>query len=206
MKPLKTVERRAALQLVVSCDYSLPVCVRLRHEPDDPYVVRAAFFLDGDEPVEWILGRDVLADGLKGFAGSADVRTWPAPEPDIPAMYIALGSSAGTALLEAPVRDIKSLLDDTEALVPRGTEERKRRGDAARRVSGPSALRRPLLRFTQWPAPRLSRSVASRLSRPAMSVSITRRNLRSWTGPEGAASVGPSSPAARPGAMRLAHW
>ncbi|MCX4649360.1 MULTISPECIES: SsgA family sporulation/cell division regulator [unclassified Streptomyces] len=37
-------------------------------------------------------------------------------------MYITLGSSAGTALLEVPVQDIKPFLQNTEALVPRGTE------------------------------------------------------------------------------------
>jgi hypothetical protein len=106
------------------------VCVRLRYEPSDPYVVRAVFFLDGDEPVEWVLGRDVLADGLKGSASSADVRTWPSAGPGSSCMYIALGSSAGTALLEAPAQDIKSFLDGTETLVPRGTEPERIDWDA----------------------------------------------------------------------------
>ncbi|WP_369393188.1 SsgA family sporulation/cell division regulator [Streptomyces sp. CG1] len=51
---------------------ALPLCVRLRYEPTDPYVVRAVFFVDCDEPVEWVLGRDLLADGLEGSAGYAD--------------------------------------------------------------------------------------------------------------------------------------
>ncbi|WP_406309609.1 hypothetical protein [Streptomyces sp. NBC_00623] len=32
-----------AAQLVVTRDYSLPLCMRLRYEPSDPYVVRATF-------------------------------------------------------------------------------------------------------------------------------------------------------------------
>ncbi|MET7893551.1 SsgA family sporulation/cell division regulator [Streptomyces mirabilis] len=121
-KSLKTVERRIAVQLVVSHTCSLPLCVRLRWEPTDPYVVHAVFFADCDEPVEWLLGRDLLADGLEGSAGYADVRIWPAVGRGDQSIYIVLGSSAGTALLEVPVQDVTSFLQDTEALVPRGTE------------------------------------------------------------------------------------
>ncbi|MET7778969.1 SsgA family sporulation/cell division regulator [Streptomyces mirabilis] len=121
-KSLKTVERRIAVQLVVSHTYSLPLCVRLRWEPTDPYVVRAVFFADCDEPVEWVLGRDLLADGLEGSAGYADVRIWSAAGRGNQSIYIVLRSSAGTALLEVPLQDVTSFLQDTEALVPRGTE------------------------------------------------------------------------------------
>ncbi|WP_316780949.1 SsgA family sporulation/cell division regulator [Streptomyces sasae] len=119
---LKAVERRVAMQLVVSHACSLPLFVRLRYAPADPYVVRAAFFVDCDDPVEWVLGRDLLADGLQGSAGHADVRIWSAAGRGDESIYIALGSSAGTALLEVPVQDISSFLQDTQALVPRGTE------------------------------------------------------------------------------------
>ncbi|MGW3447678.1 SsgA family sporulation/cell division regulator [Streptomyces sp. NPDC001076] len=121
-KSLKTVERQMAVHLVVSRDYSVPLCVRLRYEPTDPYVVRAVFFVDCVEPVEWVLGRDLLADGLEGSAGCADVRIWSAAGRGDQSMYMALGSCAGTALLEIPVPDLTSFLQNTEALVPRGTE------------------------------------------------------------------------------------
>ncbi|RPE38543.1 sporulation and cell division protein SsgA [Streptomyces sp. Ag109_O5-1] len=122
MESLRTVERGVAVRLVVSRDHSLPVCMRLRYEPADPYVVRAAFFVHTDEPVEWILGRDLLAEGLKGSAGHADVRIRPAAGRGDQVTYMALGSCAGTALLEVPVRDVRTFLENTEALVPRGAE------------------------------------------------------------------------------------
>ncbi|MGV9562515.1 SsgA family sporulation/cell division regulator [Streptomyces sp. NPDC003480] len=122
MKSLRVVVQRVAAQLVVSRDCSVPLSMRLRYEPTDPYVVRACFFTDTDEPVEWILGRDLLADGLKGSAGEGDIRIWSAVGRGDREMYIALGSSAGTALLEVPVRDVMTFLEDTEALVPQGTE------------------------------------------------------------------------------------
>ncbi|MEU0397110.1 SsgA family sporulation/cell division regulator [Streptomyces sp. NPDC006208] len=122
MEPLKTVMQGVAVQLVISRTSSLSMCMSLRYEPTDPYVVRAAFFTDADEPVEWVLGRDLLADGLRGSAGCGDVRIWPAVGRGDQAMYIVLGSPAGTALLEVPVQDVRTFLENTEALVPRGTE------------------------------------------------------------------------------------
>ncbi|MER7812188.1 SsgA family sporulation/cell division regulator [Streptomyces sp900116325] len=109
-------------RLVVSHDDSLSMCMRLRYEPTDPYVVRAVFFAHSDDPVEWVLGRDLLVDGLRGSAGYGDVRIWPAAGRGDQAMRIALGSSVGTALLEVPVQEVKSFLESTEALVPLGTE------------------------------------------------------------------------------------
>ncbi|MEV5781414.1 MULTISPECIES: SsgA family sporulation/cell division regulator [Streptomyces] len=122
MESLKTVTQGMAVQLVISPTCSLSMCMSLRYEPTDPYVVRAVFFTDTDEPAEWVLGRDLLADGLRGSAGCGDIRVWPAVGRGDQAMYIVLGAPAGTALLEVPVQDVRTFLKDTEALVPRGTE------------------------------------------------------------------------------------
>ncbi|MGW1504390.1 SsgA family sporulation/cell division regulator [Streptomyces mirabilis] len=123
MESLKTVTQGVAVQLVISCTYSLSMCMSLRYEPTDPYVVRATFFTDTDEPAEWVLGRDLLADGLRGSAGCGDIRIWPAAGRGDQAMYLVLRSPAGTALLEIPVQeDVRTFLENTEALVPRGTE------------------------------------------------------------------------------------
>ncbi|MEU8983162.1 SsgA family sporulation/cell division regulator [Streptomyces sp. NPDC058246] len=122
MESLRTVMQGVAVQLVISRTYSLSMRMSLRYEPTDPYVVRATFFTDTDEPAEWVLGRDVLADGLTGSAGCGDVRVWSAVGRGDQVMYIVLGSPAGTALLEVPVQDVKAFLENAEALVPRGTE------------------------------------------------------------------------------------
>ncbi|GAA1287770.1 MULTISPECIES: SsgA family sporulation/cell division regulator [Streptomyces] len=122
METLKTVMQGVALQLGMARIYSLSMCMSLRYEPTDPYVVRAAFFADTDQPVEWVLGRDLLADGLRGSAGCGDIRIWPAVGRADQAMYIVLGPPAGTALLEVPMQDVRTFLENTEALVPRGAE------------------------------------------------------------------------------------
>jgi hypothetical protein len=50
--------------------------MRLRYELSDPYAVRVAFTVDeSDEAVEWIIGRDLLIDGLNCPVGEGDVRT-----------------------------------------------------------------------------------------------------------------------------------
>ncbi|MFF1899475.1 SsgA family sporulation/cell division regulator [Streptomyces sp. NPDC058206] len=124
MKSLKTVIRGLPVQLVVSHEMSVSVSVRLHYEPSDPHVVRAAFDVVGsDETVEWIIGRDLLADGLEGPAGEGDIRVWPVEEEhDGSDLYILLNPPDGTALLKAPAREVKAFLQETEAVVPRGAE------------------------------------------------------------------------------------
>ncbi|MFK0022749.1 SsgA family sporulation/cell division regulator [Streptomyces sp. NPDC090798] len=123
MKSLKTVVRGLPVQLVVSHELSFSASVMLQYEPSDPYAVRAAFTVVGsDETAEWIIGRDLLADGLEGPTGEGDIRLWPAEEHDVSDLYILLNPPAGTALLKAPAQEIKAFLQDAEAVVPRGAE------------------------------------------------------------------------------------
>ncbi|MFJ1608532.1 SsgA family sporulation/cell division regulator [Streptomyces sp. NPDC088253] len=123
MKSLKTVVRGLPVRLVVSHEMSFSASMRLQYEPSDPYAVRAAFTVAGsDETAEWIIGRDLLADGLEGPTGEGDIRLWPAEEHDVSDLYILLNPPAGTALLKAPAQEIKAFLQEAEAVVPRGAE------------------------------------------------------------------------------------
>jgi hypothetical protein len=123
MKSLKTVVRGLPVQLVVSHEMSFSASVTLQYEPSDPYAVRAAFTVVGsDGTVEWIIGRDLLADGLEGPVGEGDIRVWPAEERDVSDLYILLNPPAGTALLKAPAQEIKAFLQEAEVVVPRGAE------------------------------------------------------------------------------------
>lgn len=70
MESMRTVTQGLPVQLVVSQEMSLSMCMRLRYELSDPYAVRVAFTVDeSDEAVEWITGRDLQIDGLKGRVG-----------------------------------------------------------------------------------------------------------------------------------------
>ncbi|MEV4453475.1 MULTISPECIES: SsgA family sporulation/cell division regulator [Streptomyces] len=131
MKSMRTVMQGLPVQLVVSQEMSLSMCMRLRYELSDPYAVRVAFTVDdSDEAVEWIIGRDLLIDGLKGPVGEGDVRIWPAGECDRGAVYIVLKPPSAMALLEVPAQDIKGFLQETETLVPRGSESEHIDSDA----------------------------------------------------------------------------
>ncbi|WNO76904.1 SsgA family sporulation/cell division regulator [Streptomyces sp. AM8-1-1] len=137
MKSVRTVIQGLPVQLVVSQEMSLPMCMRLRYEPSDPYAVRVAFTAEGsDETVEWIFGRDLLIDGLKGPVGEGDVQIWPASDRDRGALYIILKPPDGVALIRATAQDIKRFVHETEALVPRGSESE---------CVDPDALRKHLL-------------------------------------------------------------
>jgi hypothetical protein len=123
MKSSKTVARGLPVQLVVSSEASLSLTMRPRYEPSDPCVVRAAFtFLDSDEAVEWVTGRDLLTDGLKGPVREGDIRVSPVIDNDLRGMYTLLSPPAGAALLQASGRDVRAFLYETEELVPRGAE------------------------------------------------------------------------------------
>ncbi|MFF5279779.1 SsgA family sporulation/cell division regulator [Streptomyces sp. NPDC000133] len=131
MKSMRTVIRGLPVQLVISHEMSLSTYMRLRYEPSDPYAVRAAFTLDdSDEAVEWIIGRDLVIEGLKGPVGEGDIRLWPAGERDRGSVYIILKPPDGVALLEAPAQDIKKFLQETEAHVPTGSESERIDSDA----------------------------------------------------------------------------
>ncbi|MGW1710955.1 SsgA family sporulation/cell division regulator [Streptomyces sp. NPDC002206] len=102
-----------------------------KFEASDPYAVRTAFTLDdSDEAVEWIIGRDLLIEGLKGPVGEGDVRLWPAGERDRGSVYIVLKPPDGVALLEAPTQDIKKFLQETDAHAPTGSESEHIDSDA----------------------------------------------------------------------------
>jgi hypothetical protein len=117
------VAHELPVRLVVSHDLSVSMCVALRYEADDPYAVRAAFHpLGPGRTVEWFLSRDMLAQALSEHTGHGDVRMWPAGGSGRDALYIALSSPAGSALLELPTQQVESFLRETQSVVPPGTE------------------------------------------------------------------------------------
>ncbi|MFI9781813.1 SsgA family sporulation/cell division regulator [Streptomyces sp. NPDC051956] len=120
MNSLRTVIQELPTQLALPQEMSFPISARLRYEPSDPYAIHVTFFtVDSDETKEWIIGRDLLIDGLKGPAGEGDVHIWPVDKHKVRAI---LRPPAGTATLEASSREIRAFLKETETVVPRGTE------------------------------------------------------------------------------------
>ena len=65
----------------------------------NPYAVRMAFDVGTDEPVEWIMARDLLAAALHGSEGLGDVRAWPSAASCDPGVAAVGSGAAGHAIL-----------------------------------------------------------------------------------------------------------
>lgn len=74
---LTRVRRRGQIELLppVELDGAQPVRVELAlsWSPRDPYTVRASFQAAGTQKVKWLLGRELLEQGLLFPAGQGDV-------------------------------------------------------------------------------------------------------------------------------------
>ena len=55
----------------------VPLMASLSYSCADPFEVRMAFHVGTDDPVEWVLARELLAAALRGSEGIGDVRAWP---------------------------------------------------------------------------------------------------------------------------------
>jgi hypothetical protein len=112
------VTHEVDLQLVVPGDASLPVPARLAYDARDPYAVRATF-LAGDDAVEWVFARDLLASGVDRPVGEGDVHVWPRGADTV---LIALTSPDGRAVLAAPSGEVAGFVECTYELVADGDE------------------------------------------------------------------------------------
>jgi hypothetical protein len=113
----------------------VPLMAGLSYSSADPYAVQMAFEVGTDEPVKWILARDLLAAALHGSEGLGDVRAWPSAascDPDAAAaggsaaerqiLNIAMSSPYGQAQFEASAKAIEDFLQRTYQLVATGQE------------------------------------------------------------------------------------
>ena len=130
-------EVSAELELgLVSPEHTIvPLMAALAYSSADPYAVRMAFDVGTDQPVEWILARDLLAAALHGSEGLGDVRAWPSAascDPDVVAigggaagpaiLNIAMSSPYGQAHFEVSAKAIADFLQRTYQLVATGQE------------------------------------------------------------------------------------
>lgn len=102
--------------------HPVPVDVELRYDTRDPFAVYALFEPEGARAVQWILSRDLLADGLIVRSGDGDVRVWPAPENE-EMVIIEFVTPKGQARFEAHAQDLADFLDTTYEVVLPGAEE-----------------------------------------------------------------------------------
>ncbi|MET0134998.1 MAG: SsgA family sporulation/cell division regulator [Kibdelosporangium sp.] len=114
-------EVTATVQFDLVSAHPVPVDVELRYDTRDPFAVYALFEPEGARAVQWILSRDLLADGLIVRSGQGDVRVWPAPD-DAELMIIDFVTPKGQARFEAVAQDMADFLDSTYEVVLPGDE------------------------------------------------------------------------------------
>ena len=123
---ISTVSAELELRCVLPEGTIAPVAASLYYSSEDPYAIRMAFHVGGDDSVEWIFARDLLSLGTMGRQGICDVRVWPSVGSDGGAqggvMNIKLYSPYGQAHFEAPAMQISDFVGRTYQIVPEGEE------------------------------------------------------------------------------------
>ncbi len=119
-----------AMQLIGSDASVVPVSTQLAFRTTDPYTVRAVF-TGGQSSSTWLLGRELLAQGMHATsedpAGTGDVQIWRDEDPDY--TLVSLSGVEGSALLAAPTEPVLRFLAATESLVPLGAESDRMEGE-----------------------------------------------------------------------------
>src|ERR1700733_2871415 len=116
------VSAELGLSLVVPDHGAVPLVASLYYSAEDPYAIRMAFHVGTDEPVEWILARDLLAGGLEGPAGEGAVQVWPPGHERPELLNIALPPPFGDAHFEAPRASTAAFLSRTYEVISAGNE------------------------------------------------------------------------------------
>jgi Streptomyces sporulation and cell division protein, SsgA len=104
--------------LVLADARRVKVAARLCFDARDPFAVSMSFDAGGAEPVEWTFARDLLDQGLWQAVGDGDVKVWPHHG----AVFLALCSPSGKAILETRRRAVADFIARIERLVPAGHE------------------------------------------------------------------------------------
>ncbi|WP_410608411.1 SsgA family sporulation/cell division regulator [Amycolatopsis sp. lyj-109] len=93
----------------------------LGYDSREPYAV-ALTLHTGRGPVEWLVARDLLVDGLREPAGLGDVRVAPGADPAV--TVVELRSPSGHVVLDADTAELVDFLYRTCEALPRGQESR----------------------------------------------------------------------------------
>lgn len=104
--------------LVVLDADPITVAAHLRFDARDPFAVSVSFEAGGHDRIAWTFARELLDQGLWAEIGDGDVRVWPRAG----AVFLALCSPSGKAVLETRRSAIADFLARIERIVPLGRE------------------------------------------------------------------------------------
>jgi hypothetical protein len=112
------VASRTVFDFVRPDGATAPVETQLLYQADDPFAVTMNFHAGG-AVATWIMGRDLLAEGMTMPAGDGDVRLRPHAGR---VLVLELISDRQVTVFRVPTGTLRKFLDATYRLVPPGSE------------------------------------------------------------------------------------
>ncbi|WP_051836744.1 SsgA family sporulation/cell division regulator [Streptomyces sp. NRRL WC-3742] len=115
-----------AVELVVIAapGVRVPVPGCLRYQATDPYAVHLDCHVGPELPITWTFARDLLATGVRTWAGTGDVCVFPSRDDAEPSVSISLDGEAASVVLHASTARVATFLSYTARIVPFGSESR----------------------------------------------------------------------------------
>ena len=118
----RTLSQPVALQCLDARGRSIDLPAVLGYDPADPWAVEVIFGKP-TETVRWMIGRDLLLEGMTEPAGEGDVQLSPSiDEYGRACVVLELCSPHGRLVTQLATRDLGAFLGRSLALVPEGTE------------------------------------------------------------------------------------
>ncbi len=119
---MNTLVERIRVGLYGPDGQQTPVLARLTWRPGDPWVVEATFLRSTrpEQDVVWLLGRDLLWDGLDAWVGDGDVEVGPGE--DDRQVELLLSSPGGHAGFVLDAQPLAEFLCATYQEIPAGQE------------------------------------------------------------------------------------
>ena len=111
------VASRTVFDFVRPSGTTAPVETELIYQADDPFAVTMKFH-SGGAVATWVMGRDLLAEGMTKASGVGDVRLSPHGR----ALVLELVSDRHVTVFRLTRGTLRKFLDATYRLVPPGTE------------------------------------------------------------------------------------
>jgi Streptomyces sporulation and cell division protein, SsgA len=91
------------------------------YNPSDPLAVSLTFGWNREDGVVWVIGRDLLRDGLDEIAGTGDATAWTESE-DPGSYYLRLRTGNSCTVFKLETRMIEVFLAQAYASIPAGAE------------------------------------------------------------------------------------
>jgi hypothetical protein len=117
-----TVTRRVDARALVSETCAVDFPMLFHYDAMDPYAVTATFLVGDGVEVDWVLARDLLADGLHRRTGNGDVVICPSSGAAAAEVELMLSVPEGRARVTLPAETLAAFLQATHHVVPPGSE------------------------------------------------------------------------------------